>query len=821
MKNKVLSSLLFMVCSFCVVPAFASVQKELIRHGVWAIYLNLEDEAGHDYWFRATQNGHNLFFRSHPQVNYDNENGEERSVNSASFATYTVEDAALSDDLGTGRCLTFTFSQPDNGDNITMTQRFYLYDGCDYLVTDLSISGSEKIRSNYLAPVSNKNGLFFFGTNEGKDNFRLLKVPFDNDFFDGYKKFPVDCQTTSYEAGAVINGNNGHGLVMGSVDHDHWKSAVMMDATSKNGAVKVCVYSGAADIKDDPKQSETRDVIPHGKLVGPTITSARMLIGYYEDWRDGMEDFADLCTKIATRTYDWEYGTPVGWQSWGVLAEKNSYEANVEIRDYYNDVLKPAGFVNDKGYQIISLDASDNHSGNQHKTFSADCAKNNQFVGCYGTPFSLWWGKNDFPREGTVNYGGKEYPQNSLVLFANGKPMWLDNAWCRDPTHPITKSDINNFIESAAADGIKYMKLDFVNCGIVQADSYHDPNVHTAVEAYCQGMKYLMAKAKKKGIFIALSIAPLFPHQFAHSRRISCDSWGTIGWSSFSMNAISGGWWTDRLYQFNDPDGLVMMGSSENGQFGLTEGENRARITNGICSGMVLMADNFSPSDQSGRGSNEISRRRAQKFLMNREINKMLSIGKSFRPVYGHKEWDGTSWISSENYFQYETGDYYYVAVFNFTNGGDMYNPTNKTPLQGTLPWTDLGFGTADFTEVRELWTDKVIATTSEGLPYNVPSADARMFRFTKSNPTGIVDAMQTENAGKLTLVSLPDEVMVYAGRNMSSVSVYDVQGKLLNGMELDDRLQVSVPVTAAKGVAIVKVRYADGTEETGKVNLK
>lgn len=161
------------------------------------------------------------------------------------------------------------------------------------------------------------------------------------------------------------------------------------------------------------------------------------------------------------------------------------------------------------------------------------------------------------------------------------------------------------------------------------------------------------------------------------------------------------------------------------------------------------------------------------------------------------------------------------MAVFNFTNGGDMYNPTNKTPLQGTLPWTDLGFGTADFTEVRELWTDKVIATTSEGLPYNVPSADARMFRFTKSNPTGIVDAMQTENAGKLTLVSLPDEVMVYAGRNMSSVRVYDVQGKLLNGMELDDRLQVSVPVTAAKGVAIVKVRYADGTEETGKVNLK
>lgn len=795
----------------------ANVLKETLTYGDWKIMLYEGDTQMHDWLFRATQADVNIFTQSRSQVNYDNENGVARTVTTASFEEYTFEESDVNDDLGVGRCITFKFSKPDNGDDITMTQRFFFYNGYDYLVTDLSITGSEKIRSNYLAPISTESSYYILGSVTGKENFRLLKVPFDNDGFSSYTKYKLNCSPTSYEVGAVINGNNNNGVVVGSVDHDHWKSAVRMDATKNNGSLKLCVYSGASDVKESPDKSETRDVIPHGKLVGPTISSARMFIGFFQDWRDGMEQFADLNTVIATRVYDWDYGTPIGWQSWGVLAEKNSYKANVEIRDYYQEVLKPAGFVNGKGYQTISLDASDNHTAEEHKQFCKDCAENEQIVGCYGTPFSLWWGKNDFPRDDYIDYNGKKYPQNDLVIKANGKHVFYDNAWCRDPTHPITKDDINRWVASIAADGFKYVKLDFVNCGIIQADSYYDKNVHTAVEAYCQGMKYFMAKAKAKGLFVALSIAPLFPHQFAHSRRIACDSWGRIGWSAYSMNAISNGWWTDRLYQYNDPDGLVMIGSGD--QFASTEGENRARITNGVASGMVLVSDNFSPSDNSGRGSCDLSRERAEKMLMNREINKIADFGKSFRPVYGYKEHDGTSWISSEKFFQYETDDAYYVAIFNFSNGGDMYNPTNNNPMKGNLPLEDLGFTTADFTEVRELWMDEVVEVGESGLPYNVPSADARMFRFTKYD--GIIDTGVEDKVGKASFVALPGEIMVYADSNMSEIKVYDIQGNLLNEMILNDRLQVAVSVPEGKGMVFVKIKYADGMEEIGKVVLR
>lgn len=98
-------------------------------------------------------------------------------------------------------------------------------------------------------------------------------------------------------------------------------------------------------------------------------------------------------------------------------------------------------------------------------------------------------------------------------------------------------------------------------------------------------MRILSEECRKRGIFLALSISPLFPSQYGNSRRIACDTWGTIGQTEYAMNAISGGWWTDRLYQYNDPDHLVMVEAGD--QAYTTEGENRARISSGAVTGMM------------------------------------------------------------------------------------------------------------------------------------------------------------------------------------------------------------------------------------------
>ena len=97
---------------------------------------------------------------------------------------------------------------------------------------------------------------------------------------------------------------------------------------------------------------------------------------------------------------------------------------------------------------------------------------------------------------------------------------------------------------------------------MVQADSYYNKDVTTAVEAYNEGFSHFISEVDKgEPMFIALSIAPIFPYQYGNSRRIACDTWGKIGQSEYSLNSVSGGWWTNEFYQYNDPDHLVLVGN--------------------------------------------------------------------------------------------------------------------------------------------------------------------------------------------------------------------------------------------------------------------
>ena len=56
------------------------------------------------------------------------------------------------------------------------------------------------------------------------------------------------------------------------------------------------------------------------------------------------------------------------------------------------------------------------------------------------------------------------------------------------------------------------------------------------------------------------------------------------------------------------------------------------------------------------------------RHLLNKDINEMADLGRSFMPVYGHKEHNGNA-DAAETCFMHHTEEYLYVAVFNYTDG--------------------------------------------------------------------------------------------------------------------------------------------------------
>ena len=236
--------------------------------------------------------------------------------------------------------------------------------------------------------------------------------------------------------------------------------------------------------------------------------------------------------------------------------------------------------------------------------------------------------------------------------------------------------------------------------GAYESDRHFDPAVTTGTQAFNQGMAFIDSVNGGK-MWINLSIAPLFPANYAHSRRISCDAWAGVKDTEYVLNALTYGWWLDHLYHYNDADHVVYEGA--------TDGENRMRITSSAITGVYFLGDDMS------EGGLESTKERVIRNTGNREINEMARNCKSFRPVEHAK---GTG---AADMFVNQDDRYIYVAMFNFTD----------SPVEKTLPLRRIGLSEARDFKAMELWSHDN-ADMRGSIVTSLSPRDVKVFRIEK-----------------------------------------------------------------------------------------
>ena len=184
-------------------------------------------------------------------------------------------------------------------------------------------------------------------------------------------------------------------------------------------------------------------------------------------------------------------------------------------------------------------------------------------------------------------------------------------------------------------------------------------------------------------IFISLSIAPMFPHGFAHSRRISCDVFANIGASEYLLNSQNYGWWpAGRLYSFNDPDSTCAYQAL--GEQPTTEAEARTRFTASVISGgMMIESDDLLKPE---------ARARVLKVFSNREALDLAKLTPQFRPVRGD-----TRDKAGDQFVYQSSPNKAFVAAFNYgVNAAKRMSIDLKRLGLGSGKWM-----------VHDLWTGK------------------------------------------------------------------------------------------------------------------
>jgi len=579
--------------------------------------------------FKVLNGNKNLLLNGFSQVTY-----QEKILSSKDYKQISYAKSIINDGIGKGFNYTFLLKKAGLPD---MLQSFYTYTGKDFFMIGITLKGTN-LSINHMVPI---NGTLIDG--ENSDTPTSLFVPFDNDTFISYNTVPLNANVSnpSAEVGALYHDLSREGFVIGSVEHQNWKTGIItaMDNDKNIGLQTVCGYT---------EEKITRDKIAHGYLKGNTISSAKVFFGVFDDWREGMETYAKT-NRLAEPplVFKWKAATPVGWNSWGAMQEKITLEKANKVTDFFADSLKS---FRSGGVAYIDLDSYwDNLlNGGLHGDYSklkafADHAKSKGLKpGIYWAPFVDW----GFAAGGKRVADGSFYTFGEMWTKVGGAYHDLDGARALDPTHPGTRQRIMTVINKFKDCGFEMIKIDFLGHAAIESDHFYDPKITTGMQAYKAGMEFLLKQLDGKMLVYAAISPSLASGRYIHVRRIACDAFKSIKDTEYTLNSVSNGWWQTYLYDYIDADHVVFSDQSD--------GENNARFLSAIVTGTCITGDDFS---RQGKWSGT-----ARRLLNNTEIINVLKDGKAFVPVEGNRG------KSASQLFVKQVGNVKYLAVFNYSD---------------------------------------------------------------------------------------------------------------------------------------------------------
>jgi hypothetical protein len=607
----------------------------------------------------------------------------------------------------------------------TLEQVIRVYDDRPLVLAELRAIASESIQSNWIAPliVDRKDDDAELSAGPAGDP-RLLEVPFDNDDWRRFNARRLDgagaFSGTGFEFTTIFDLRSGRGWVLGSVTHDFWKTGIDFRAGSSPGRVDgLSAYGGVATSEG------THDVCPHGAMAGTTIQSPRIFVGFFNDYRTGLEEFGRASAAIAP-PLPWKGGPPFGWMTFGAVADVR-VEDVVTASDFLRDHLQPKGFADTRGKTFVNIDGNSLSDDQLRQAFDY-IRHNGQLAGYYMSPFICWhWRKKDALAK-LVDQAG--VPLSQIVLRdEKGRPISIkDDAYALDVTHPATLKWIEWQIRRGKEMGCDYFKLDFLTAGALEG-KFHDPEIRSGTQAYNRAMQFIVKEIGPER-FISLSIAPMFPSQYGHSRRVSCDIYSQLtdlhsppfrhfGSTEYMLSCDTFLWWmAGTVYPFNDPDEIVLSRFQRGDE--LSPAWARTRIVSAVvCGGNMIDADPFDDA---------VAAQRAKELLTNPRMNAVARQGIAFRPVIAAI---GSQW--SDKHTGSDAADIFYrndsaehektvlLAIFNFDS--------DRT-AERKIPFGQIGLGSSGRFQITDLWTGNVTECNEAEHTWKLPPGEAVLVRI-------------------------------------------------------------------------------------------
>jgi hypothetical protein len=652
-------------------------------------------------------------------------------VTSKQYTTHAFSSATgITENGHAGMRVTFT---SEKAGLPSISQIVTVFDGLPYLYVEEAVTGANgaPVSSSYLgALIVDAQGAVV--APKGSD-VRVLDAPFDNDDWVRWDSrvvgnAPFDGE--GYEVGAIYESTSREALVFGSVTHDFWKTGIYYAVA--NGAVsKLNVFGGAAT-PDTPGtagatygEDGTHDTEKHGAMTASVIRSPKMFVGHFADFRDGLVEYGRANARIAPAK-SWAHGAPFGWMTWGAYGSAATTAQVDAASQFLKTTLQPQGFEND-GTVYINIDAT---GSVDHAAIVAAAHGRGQKVGTYMTPFAAFGSASLLAK--TVGTTKSTYA-DIMVKDHTGAPLLYKGAYAIDVTHPDAKTLLQSQVDAITAAGYDFVKLDFVTHGILEGKR-HDASVVTGVQAYNLGMAQIAA-GLGPDLFVSLSIAPIFPSQWGHARRVSCDvssqlndvsepTYPHYGSTEYMLNGLTfGSWMAGTIYPFVDPDAMALY-SFEGMKNPVTDVMAQTRVIASAIAGAPFLDTTDT--------TNATASARETSLLTHPGVLALAKKGRAFMPVEGGVPYvratiPGQTAVnagsSAADAFVLVDGGTTYVALFNY----DAANAATRT-----IDVTRLGLPAHAPLLATDVWSGQSIGAVTDTLTVALAPGEAKIVALVK-----------------------------------------------------------------------------------------
>ncbi|MDN8599150.1 hypothetical protein Q0A17_06980 [Citrobacter sp. S2-9] len=665
-----------------------------IQHGDYTLRYNLEKGEGDLLW-RSTP----LITQFHSEAQLQRPT---YTLNSTQATQRTPQWQTVTDKRwGQGNKLVLTSRFADGQ---TLTTRFWFFDRSPWLLTDMEVSASSALTVTKLLPITAA-----FADIASGDDKRIYTTPYTNNFDfgvapvnqfgqsqNGTDRFanPQEPMVTfngiSHWVTALFDNQNHHGLIAGAATVQKWKSSQQLgEADRVNGPLsRFALYNWG------------------GEQTGKQVASDLFFIGYFSDYRDGLETYGKVYNQ-GEPGMSWQGTAPMGFNAFYSHDSYGKASDMYAITDYIAQQLKPLG------YEYVNMDGGFQPDGYPQgmTAFTSYVHKKGLKAGGYLTPFTIYENWLDLPVDNT-GYTHRD----ACLKDSNGKLVktYL-NSYALDMSHPaaqyIVRRNIKNYIDW----DFDYIKLDFLDMGLYEGQ-HHDSAVN-GIQNYRIGMKIMRDEVLKaqRPIFLDASISPLLPAAFTQGRRTACDtSLGVANYSGIERQAFNTAlsWWSNNtLYRFNDADMFMpeqlLQGDSRSGQ----RAALRLATAVAMDGGHWLAGDNFPFTDEDRSA-----------WLANTSLLKLATSGRAARPLTMSNVYHLAE-HSPEVLVQHADDSSVYVALTNWGDKDKEWQLSASTlGLKGSSPW-----------QVTSLYEGIRWQQNSDDIRYQLPAGGTAILHFTRT----------------------------------------------------------------------------------------